>query len=1286
MKLIQYIITISLFLNPFFALVGNKVSAQEVVEDVNQTTDVDEPTFTEPDENYEKKFQGEPAKGEAWDKPPLKVSGADMQAIQDGKVDVRVLKYLNWLTTMKEDGGANHHHIKVTRIVKNYKGKKSQSKETDYEDVALNEEPEEVTQSAHREEDAMAVDFSEIDTYRCTIKKPGGKTKKTPPKPIQIVWQDKAPGETLGDPVGGFHGGNYFDAAEAFYSAGFLTGVIDDMESNIEEFRLNDNSLPGMVLGMGIANFNEDLGAEYSATGDLKTTSQQLGQNILSQQTGMPSETFSGEDKDQWLANIVLGQAEKDIDLLPGSLTGGNTDTDGLIIQTGMRAVEEELTLRPQILNSTSQDGLLGLSQSKIESIFELPTGSFIGSKQDVEKEAGASLSDIIGSLVRADERLGLSNGTTEKMIKGEISLTEYTQRVAVQMKSQYIDRYDEQYGKVDLGAIFGTSGIFLNQIEPPQIDPRKNSEYVWDIPQGTIELLLKGQMKKFYRAVGMWRLGKAMGLPQDEIDNLVLKAQIKEINSFSASRSHTKPAIMTSQDWLILFKDDQNAKKEVFDRLGEEIYYRNIKPKVKTNLYLDFRKKSLDELFEGSGKINEFTQTMGAKLLESNFDIEENSIVKLLNDNNPNYLRGFSRNDLSKIGDELNANSGLNFRYKNADNYKFTGEDARALLQGRIAPVAAKWGGYDFDGSIHALSGNSQDYLKGAMSSQRLFANAGLLEMARVGGYNPNDKSLQEPAMSNGSDPRVGILAKYIDDNGNIYTAERLNNWFDVEDYPGYDFNTKDVAKQLQDPKTNSGALYASLSNLMAENIAAKGGLDSKAITDVLTNPQNAATIMQDEGMSMLSKITGLGSDKIPAVYKNHDDYVYIDSSPLASSMATGIEKMSSTIALSLGIGSNSDASEFLNGYVEKGLKSWSTAMFTKEVNEDLQKAEAMVDYSTLAKSVFGDPTKEKQAADSAAGKTGGANANISPEVVTNEAVMGVMNDLKQEANYKVLDAELIKKDPNIPVGFSQTMIIGTDEQRMELLGDYALANAGISDQTFSEMIGIELPSGSVTELTQFAQSKISYDQIVDNFEKYELSEETLFSWGDTALGFESGTTSQLYGTYQDFQGLEAAYTAGEISAAEYQANEIALAVTTVDTLTGGALTEATSPIDDALGMPAGTTLQLGIAIATSNYAQAAMIVAGAIFGWGDVKCPDLKKLAQEKVREVLTQTMEFAQEELKTNHEDMIVPSQILTWRKEDIEAMLPYTEKIYGEGGYLGKAGFIQSLNPKEIHVGF
>src|SRR3989338_1662908 len=168
MKTTHIIIVLTLLLNPLLVLDKNIVWAQDSsASSENEATDVNEQKVAPPDEKYEKKFQGDPAITEAWEKPPLKVSGSDMQAIQDGKVDVRVLKYLNWLTTRKEDGGANHHHIKVTRIIKNYKGKKSDSKETDYEDVAQSEEPEEVTQSAHREQDAMAVDISEIDTYRC---------------------------------------------------------------------------------------------------------------------------------------------------------------------------------------------------------------------------------------------------------------------------------------------------------------------------------------------------------------------------------------------------------------------------------------------------------------------------------------------------------------------------------------------------------------------------------------------------------------------------------------------------------------------------------------------------------------------------------------------------------------------------------------------------------------------------------------------------------------------------------------------------------------------------------------------------------------------------------------------------------------------------------------------------------------------------------------------------------------------------------------------------------------
>jgi len=289
-------------------------------------------------------------------------------------------------------------------------------------------------------------------------------------------------------------------------------------------------------------------------------------------------------------------------------------------------------------------------------------------------------------------------------------------------------------------------------------------------------------------------------------------------------------------------------------------------------------------------------------------------------------------------------------------------------------------------------------------------------------------------------------------------------------------------------------------------------------------------------------------------------------------------------------------------------------------------------------------------------------------------------MGDFKDIANAKVLDAGLIKKDPNIPVGFSAAMLMGTDDQRSAVLGEY-VKNAGFTDAALGDTLGFDVPGGTVDGLLK----GVTTGDFGDVLSTENISS-MAFSFADSEFGFEAGTTSQLSDIFSGKEDMSSMFASGDIGSTEMQQNQTMMAIQAADMITGGAISDVTSSVDDSLGLPAGTTMAVVVFLVTGDPTQLINIALGEIFGWGKMECPDLKKLAQGKVHDLLNEVTQYALDEQKNNSDRPVIPSQIMTWRDEDIKGLLPLSEKLFGPGGRRSKGGVVKGLYPDYIHIGF
>jgi|GEM_PF-4585118 len=1241
------------------------------------------------------------ATGGEWEKPALKMSGIDLGAIMQGKVDARVPKLLLYLTSKKDDGGAGHWYIRVQRVIKNYRGKKDLSKETDYDALSDSSGVQlDPNESAHAEDIAQALDISEIDTYQCVIKgKPGEEDKKTPPMPILVKWQDKAPGTTVGDEGGGggFHGDNLFDLGASFFSSGLLTGLSDNADFTIGDYLPTDNSIMGAITGMGQAALKDELGIPFPTQGTLGDTLTAMGAQVMADQTGLPAETFSGSNKNEWLGNIVKGSITKELKLPDGSLQGDSIDA--WVESTGKRVIEHDLMLREGILDSIpTTGGINALAQAKFETIADLPGGALTTLKDGVIQSTGQSIVPLLANASHIDERLGIPVGSTQALAQGKTSVKDFTTKVAEPIKADYITRFSQWDRSNPIIA------PTLTSVKPTDFPEWKGPDKAWGIPSGALENLLANKPQLFYRMTGADRLAQVFGLPKDDADNLVRNTKFGPVKSIDVAKGHGNPASITSEDWVKLFKGTDQDRQEIFERVGNDIFTTKIAPNVKSNLYFDFTKKNLQSVFDGNGDISAYALQLGGSALDSSFDIPDNTFVNALKANPSNPIEAVDTAIITSITDTLNMDTGLSSQYALPGGYQITDDDVKGLFQGQATALFNKLGGKEYDASIQALPGNSFDYAQGKLSASSLFGNAGIYRVALGLGLKQTDPKLRDNGVTGGADARGTYLAKIISDNASRINQPFLEYTFnaDADLSKIYMFNFEDVQKSLQNITKDAKTAVGNASLLLAESVSAASGFPSGTLTSVLLSPQNASKIMIDTGISMLSRAIGLedpespfGENKLLQTYLNPEKFIDFGSftpmfgdpsmnmKSINAAANTAIQGLTGSIATATGITNIDHAASFLTGDTSTGITAWGLSLFAKNTNEGLTNPAALIDYDTIAKSVFGD-AGALATTTSDATKNFASNAKIAEENTidgyVNASVRETMGDFKDIANAKVLDAGLIKKDPNIPVGFSAAMLMGTDDQRSAVLGEY-VKNAGFTDAALGDTLGFDVPGGTVDGLLK----GVTTGDFGDVLSTENISS-MAFSFADSEFGFEAGTTSQLSDIFSGKEDMSSMFASGDIGSTEMQQNQTMMAIQAADMITGGAISDVTSSVDDSLGLPAGTTMAVVVFLVTGDPTQLINIALGEIFGWGKMECPDLKKLAQGKVHDLLNEVTQYALDEQKNNSDRPVIPSQIRTWRDEDIKGLLPLSEKLFGPGGRRSKGGVVKGLNPDYIHIGF
>ncbi|MEX1051996.1 MAG: hypothetical protein WEC83_01250 [Patescibacteria group bacterium] len=340
--------------------------------------------------------------------PALSIAPQDVNAIREGRVDVRVTDYLIYLITPVEQGGAGFKHIKAQRILKNYDT--DGTGKFDRETLAAIEEDGSVV-SAHNT--GQAVDISEVGAITCKLVERrylgGSTTKWQRPKPIKVAWQSrdgiqrhptpKGPSlfeiagtmsaqsilmmlnesgemDDFSDYVKGLTIGEIFQYVGANillknYGAGDI--LVDPLSSDPPDMLgalLLQRSLPGLPTNLPIADGDQDIREAIaraqleellnlpggSVRGDgwweiLRNT----GKRTLENGLGLPTLAFESRTLGQALDNGSVRAAlthfkdsDKALSLLPGTVALIQAKDDLAFAWAGVNLLADALRLSPE--------------------------------------------------------------------------------------------------------------------------------------------------------------------------------------------------------------------------------------------------------------------------------------------------------------------------------------------------------------------------------------------------------------------------------------------------------------------------------------------------------------------------------------------------------------------------------------------------------------------------------------------------------------------------------------------------------------------------------------------------------------------------------------------------------------------------------------------------------------------------------------------------------------------------------------------------------------------------
>lgn len=314
----------------------------------------------------------------------------------------------------------------------------------------------------------------------------------------------------------------------------------------------------------------------------------------------------------------------------------------------------------------------------------------------------------------------------------------------------------------------------------------------------------------------------------------------------------------------------------------------------------------------------------------------------------------------------------------------------------------------------------------------------------------------------------------------------------------------------------------------------------------------------------------------------------------------------------------------------------------------------------------------------------------------------------------YGTIDAHIKKTDPDLPANFSKILMEGSNADRAVMIFDYMngkvtdavlaklpselrpLAVAWLNNQDitsgkilasnpafvswganfFVEQSGLNIPEPAMTLLMQYATGTFDPKVLSANpTAALDISPEVMAEWVGNAMGLPVGQFKAYYDQYKQVQELYKNYQAGNL--------DVGQAIFVVDSLIfGGQLAEFTQSIDDALGLPGGSTQLLIQYAITGNPIYLAQFVFNLFFGT-TIECPDLQQVAQDNVKSLVKAVIE------QGDNSARLIPSQIIVYQQSylsDLAADIRKNYKVCQETKGARCGVFARPEYAKQVHIGF
>lgn len=1128
----------------------------------------------------------------------IEINPLDLQYIKDNKVDIRVLRLVNHLSS------AGWDRLKISRVV-------DFDPNDDESNVASEDE---ATVSAHNS--GQAIDISIVGTYKCS-KYWGLKDFR---RPCYVYYQTGfRPGASTS--YGGPNGDS-FDEIFSNFAFGEAAQILDSgsidadnwsdfliqagMEALIQqtgmtpaiyEFPTTDSGLGAYAMGQSL-ELNPTTFIQMSQAQNDEAAWSTLGAGVLAQSMGMPSGSFNGRNSDEILRSVAYAYVRKSLGI---ERTSPNNDLSPQGV--GSSLLEKILFTRdPQ----TTKDRLQ-LSDNILSKSLNLPAGitsAYLSGSADYGQFATAVGNNKIQELNTAykgaglERALGVPSGSWPGITTNN---GDTLKRTGAAILARYI--------LMDENGAYQNPDSFVNNIDKQAV------VNITVITQKDFADLVKGRdttnklktvADNFIKNKSNQDLSFAVrdGLNKNNIDAAKLTGNNfktifspQTLNSImsAASNSLLERSVysyqanfgnytMSTSDIELIRRGDMSS---VVYKLAGGIFDQELNLPIGFTQALIENRSSPKDLMTQAG-ISLLAQALGINiggevLNQSWYD--PGVIPTRLAQTKIESSGGFKDNTFNGNIDNVIASNGI----KPVVASLGLSEEEYALVRAGQANDYIKSKLYGIDAALGIPNGTSIAFATGSVSAEQVISSlaASLTQTIQTGGIQ-------------GLATKLGLDANHLP-TGDLLGAFLGNDAVTIMNF----FSSLSDSSINQDLSTSNNFFTALVS----------------------TNDASLESIIANEGINIFSHlINNSQAGQIAGVFID----AYLNGGPYS---------VPSILQSSTGITNTQDAGAFILGQARSAISYWGIGQITNAVNQAF--GNVGINYDQARVLFTGDPNAAQAAYQQIIAGGGTVDA-------ATQAYRGAMNQSRSTAGknvgYAYMDLGLNRLDPSIPYGASRILIDGTSEQRTQFYLDYFASKIQIggvplsgetlrgvinyfntgdfndfSPQVFAAADGVlGLPPGTVQTIQEFIQNNGEFGFDVSSMGNW--ADTSFDGWFQEQTGFDIGAIINI----------EQSIANGQLT---FTGDPEAMAI---NLLTNWLVGEFGSKIDSALGVP-GFTNALVTGLLTQNWIPMAMALLSSFFS---TRCQDPVTITRQHIRTLLGQTLEAPD-----------VPSQIAVYRQEDV-----------------------------------